>query len=110
MQLSNRGNSIGALGDFTFNFATGISKPIIGSAAYPQMSIVEFNVNMAQILSAVDELTDTGFVPSQTPLVFTNAINGAIGGTGIVAYKDYIDPTNTEFGKTTLIKQLGHIQ
>jgi hypothetical protein len=97
----------GAVGNFTFNIIAGKAKPAIGSAEVPELSLISSNSSASLPGTLFIELTDTGYGPSQSPLVFANAINGALATTGVVNYSSYIDNSNAEFGHGTLVKQLG---
>jgi hypothetical protein len=83
-----------SFGDYTLTIDIGQSKPILGSAAAPQLDL-NFTVTTATPATAplVLELTDTGFTG-----VGAGALT--IGGTSLNtgSYAAFWDPTNTPFG------------
>jgi hypothetical protein len=88
----------GAAGNFTISLVSGLSKPVLGSAAFPQMDL-NFSVTKFVGSAADDitiELTDTGFTTSPLP------IHAGIGGSIVnnvtsVTYQTFFSNTNTEF-------------
>lgn len=89
---------IGGAGLFDIQVDTGTSKPVLGSAAAPQMDInyiVTKTGGGAESLTI--EISDDGFVTS--PLAMKGQFGGTFGGTVTsVSAVSYFDNTNTLFG------------
>lgn len=88
--------------NWTANFSTGTSKPIIGSAAAPRVDLQSVNVSSALGGSLRIEITDTGFTGAGPATV-------AIGGNarGQMSFTVYTDNANAQFGKTHVVSALG---
>jgi hypothetical protein len=84
------------------NFTTGLSKPVLGSAASPSMDLNSVNVSIGPGVLVIS-LTDTDFSPT------AGGATMAIGGTtdGVVSYEAYWDHGNAPFALTHLIGSTG---
>jgi hypothetical protein len=91
---------IGSVGVFLINVSTGLSKPVLGSAASPHMDLNSVNTSTTAGTLTIEH-TDTDFAGP------VGAMH--IGGTthGSVTYSAYYDPGNTEFAQGGLIDTLG---
>jgi hypothetical protein len=91
---------IGSVGSYFLNVSTGVSKPVLGSAANPHMDLASLNMSGSGMLTI--EHTDTDFVG-------TGPFAMHIGGTtnGSVSYAAYFDSTNAAFGTGSAIDSLG---
>lgn len=82
----------GAVGGFTVNVATGVSKPNLGPM--PQLHLNSVNVSGGAGTLHI-ELTDTGFVAPGGSVELRSWIGGTT--TGTVSYEQILDPDNAEF-------------
>lgn len=98
----------GAVGNFMINFSTGLTKPAIGTADLPLLSITSFNstFNGAGGGTLTLEFTDTDFTPNG-PLDFLASIGGTSAGN--VNFKTFFDPGNVEFAQTSLLTDSGDL-
>ena len=91
----------GAVGAFSVNVTTGISKPIIGSA-----SVARIDLNSVNVSGAAGDLeimlTDTDFTLAGTQAILSNEIGGTTDGTVTTTHS--LDAANVEFGSSA---QLG---
>lgn len=90
----------GSVGDFDVNVSTGTSKPVIGSASNPRLSLNSVNVSSASTGSIEIRVTDTDFSGPVGPgvptlLDFGGTTNGSVG------IDAFVDTSNTEFGTAT---------
>jgi len=89
----------GAVGNFSVNVTTGISKPFIGDPSHARIDLNSVNVSGAAGNLEI-MLTDTGF----SPLVYQDSkgviLTNRWGGTtdGYVTAQGYVDPGNMDFG------------
>lgn len=99
---------IGTIGAWTVNVTTGLSKPIIGSAAVPQLDLNSVNVTTLAAGHLRFGVVDSGF---------TGPISGGIagpfifeaGGTtgGSVSFDAFYDPANGELFFGNIFASLG---
>ncbi len=96
---------VGQVGDFdSFSVTIGSSKPQIGSATSPELSLVVSNLAASGGGTINIMLTDTDFTNvGGVPISFLNLINSALATTGDVTFEVWADNTNTEFGMGTQI-------
>ncbi len=96
----------GTLGNFTINMTTGLTKPAIGDEDAPLMDIISFNStsnsNSGGTLTVM--FTDTGFT-STDPLTYMSSIGGTTSGE--LTYQTYRDESNTAFGMSSLLADMG---
>lgn len=94
---------IGPIGSFFLNVTTGLTKPVIGSADYPEVDIMSVNVSGGSGTLTI-KFTDTDF----TGLGMAGFLS-EIGGTtdGSVTFNSYLDTGNISFGTATTISTLG---
>jgi hypothetical protein len=88
----------GAVGTFSVNVTTGVSKPVIGGFNVSRIDLNSINVSGGAAGTLKIELTDTDFslpVPPN-PYVLTSLIGGTTDGT--VDFDQFIDLSNNEFG------------
>lgn len=96
----------GSLGNFLLNVTTGLTKPTLGSAAFPHMDLNSVNLSSWGGGQLTIKFTDTGFTNLVSPTVsFISAIGG--GTTGNVSFATYLDAGNNPFAMTTLISDVG---
>lgn len=96
---------IGAVGAFTINVSTGLSKPVFpNTPTFASMDLNSVNTSNAPGTLLI-ELTDTDFVPFPIP----GSLVGDVGGTtqGTVQFWAYKDPENQEFGESDIALHLG---
>ena len=84
------------------NVTTGLSKPVIGSVAFPEMDVNSVNVSSSAGGTLDIFLTDTDFGPLPGQNVSGIAFSQNIGGTtsGTVRTEAFADPGNGEFVQT----------
>ncbi len=95
----------GQLGVFNINVTTGVSKPLIGSVAVPELDLNSIQVSGSA--GSIDVyVTDTDFGPMEAGL--SGFLTG-IGGTtdGRITCDTYFDASNTAFGMATQLASLG---
>lgn len=95
---------IGTVGVFNVNVSTGLTKPVLGTADWPNMDLGSVNVSTAAG-TLVIEFSDTGF----TGFDGIGALENLIGGTtqGSTAFEVWVDADNALFGKGTQIASFG---
>jgi len=103
VQDNGVGDTSSALGDIQWNgsingwtivVTTGDSKPILGSAASPQMDLSVTSATPGAGALTV-EFTDTGFTGNGAII---NTTNGGNNGTSVETASVLVDPTDTQFG------------
>jgi hypothetical protein len=94
---------LGPVGSFSVNVTTGISKPVLGSAALPFLDLNSINVSGPLANTLTIRFSDDSFGP--TP----GSVTARIGGTtaGMLSYSTFADASNTLFGTSTLLTQQG---
>ncbi len=95
----------GALGDFILNVTTGLSKPLLGTPAFPHLDLNSVNVNSFSGGTLTIRLTDTGFIGNLPTVNFASLIGGTTFGN--VSYSTYIAQGNNPFATDTLISNMG---
>ncbi|MGZ4963511.1 MAG: hypothetical protein ACXWKG_08040 [Limisphaerales bacterium] len=94
----------GAVGiNWTLNVTTGLSKPQLGSATNPAMTLSSVNANSRGAGSLTIKFSDDFFGPTSGQLV------SKTGGTtaGTVSVQTYADASNALFGQGTLLTSHG---
>jgi len=98
----------GALGVWSINVTTGITKPSSGSAAIPSMDLNSTDMSTAAGTLTI-KFSDTGFGPSPAGWQFLDNIGGTTHGT--VVATQYYDALNRDFSNypnaANLIATLG---
>jgi len=92
----------GAVGNFTLNVDTGLSKPLIGnSPTFAHMDLSSQNVTSLSGGTLIIELTDTSFPAFTEP---SGVLYAAVGGTngGTSAFDAWKSTTNQEFAANGL--------
>ena len=101
----------GTVGTFDVVVEIGVSKPILGSAAFPVMTLASSVTTTPFLHTALStltiKLTDTDFGPSASPLGFVSIFNSASPATQSSDLDTYIDLGNAAFGTTTPLSSLG---
>jgi hypothetical protein len=96
----------GALGNWTLNVATGISKPALGSADTPELDLNSVNLSSAGAASTVNIwLTDTDFSAKSSLVGMVAAIGGTTSGQ--ISYRTFYDAGNTAFGTANELTNVG---
>jgi hypothetical protein len=93
---------IGSVGNFIVNVPTGLSKPVLGSAAWPNMDLNDSSVSSIGGGTLTITFSDSGFTG---PVALSSAVGGVTGGTA--RFEVWLDPGNTLLAKTTQIADLG---
>lgn len=93
----------GAVGAFNIVVSTGVSYPAIGSPTIPKLDLNNVSISSTGAGSMRIEVSNDGFVYAPTGMEIS------VGGTtnGTVDFAQYIDLSNTLFGKTTAGPTLG---
>lgn len=92
----------GSIGNFNLNVTTGVSKPFLGSAAWPKMDLNDISVSSNGGGTLTITFSDNGF---EGPRALSSAVGGETDGT--VRFEVWLDPDNTLLAKTTQIADLG---
>ncbi|MEW5803168.1 MAG: PEP-CTERM sorting domain-containing protein [bacterium] len=92
----------GPIGNFISTVTTGTSKPVVGSAAEPNLDLLSVEVSGTKSGTLHVMVTDTGFGPLAAGLT---GFSSQIGGTtdGSVTFDTYYDTTNVNYGTGTHI-------
>jgi hypothetical protein len=93
----------GSIGNFMINVTTGLSKPVLGSAADPFIDLNSVDVTSRASTGGTLTLsvTDTDFLGGGGPIDFLSSIGGTAGGN--VVDTTYLDCSNAEFGPATTL-------
>jgi len=94
----------GALGIFNVNITTGITKPMLGTAAFPNMDLASVNVNTSGSGILTIKFSETDYGPYSGG--FTTNFGGTTHGNSVLL-QNYVDTGNVLFGTGTLIANLG---
>ena len=94
----------GTVGVFNINVSTGLTKPALGTADWPNMDLNSVNASTAAG-TLVIEFSDTGF----TGFDGIGSLASLVGGTtqGSTAFEVWVDADNAFFGKGTQIADFG---
>jgi PEP-CTERM motif len=94
----------GTVGVFNINVSTGLTKPALGTADWPNMDLNSVNASTAAG-TLVIEFSDTGF----TGFDGIGSLASLVGGTtqGSTAFEVWVDADNALFGKGTQIASFG---
>jgi len=95
---------VGAVGDFTLNVTTGITKPATGSASIPTLDLDSIDLSSTAGGILTIRFTETDFTNPVPPGFILDA--GGITG-GSVSFHAFYDATNTPFGEGGEIAGLG---
>ena len=102
--LSGVINYTGAVGNFSVNATTGISKPVIGSGGIGTIGLSSVSVSggagTLQIM-----LTDTGFNAPFDVIILANLLGGTTNGT--ILAQGFLDTANAEFGDSFSLPKQG---
>ena len=91
----------GGLGNFSVNVTTGISKPVIGTAIFPELDLNSVDVTSSAGGTLTLKVTDTDFIGNGTSAYFISQIGGTQSRGGTVTYSTAADCGNTAFGTGT---------
>jgi hypothetical protein len=91
---------IGAVGGWTVNVTTGLTKPTLGSATAPHLNLTSFNLRSSGTSTLTIKFSEVGFILA--PTNWEAAISGTQAAAG-TQYQSYLDNGNTLFGTTTLL-------
>jgi len=89
----------GTIGNFLINVSTGISKPVLGNPALPQLDLNSINVTGAGTGTLAISFTDTDFTalgPDST--WYQSGIGGVVAAGGTLTYSTYLGTSNTPWG------------
>lgn len=94
----------GVVGSFDINVTTGLTKPTLGSDAFPRMDLNTIDMTMNGTGDLTILFSETDFVSTPFPAFITS-----IGGVtdGIVEARTFLDDSNTDFGMSTLLSSMG---
>jgi len=94
----------GPLGDFSVTMTTGLTKPTLGTAEYPVLDILSFELSGAVGGTLEIEFIETDFVVDDLVGMLTS-----IGGTttGSVTFDTYVDDDNVAFARTNHLASIG---
>jgi hypothetical protein len=92
----------GSIGNFNLNVTTGVSKPVLGSAAWPSMDLNDISVSSNGGGTLRITFSDNGF---EGPCALSSDVSGVTQGTA--RFEVWVDPDNTLLAKTTQIADLG---
>ena len=95
----------GTVGTFNLNVTTGLSKPMLGSAAWPKMDLNDISVSSESGGTLTITFSDSGF---EGPAVLSSAVGGETDGT--VRFEVWTDSGNNLLTKTTQIAGLGSFE
>lgn len=95
----------GAIGNFALNVSTGVTYPVLGSSASPEMDLNSIDVTSPSGGGTLTlKFSEIGY---SSPLGFTAEIGGTIGAGGSLSYNTFSSSTNTLFVETTPLTSLG---
>jgi hypothetical protein len=97
---------VGAVGVFDLNMTTGLTKPILGSAASPSMSLTSSDTSTSAVgpHTLVVEFSETGFGPVNS--TFHLDITG-VNTSGTILYQGFLDPANGLFSTAISLGSIG---
>ena len=99
---------IGAVGPFTVNVTTAITKPALGSASFAILDLSSVHVSGGPGILKV-EASETDYIGPLVGGLYPYSLN--VGGTappgGTVSFAGFLDPANTLFGTTVPLGVLG---
>jgi hypothetical protein len=95
----------GTLGTFNLNVTTGVSKPVLGSAAWPSMDLNDISVTSIGGGTLTITFSDNDFTG---PVALSSAVGGVTQGTA--RFKVWVDADNRLLEKTTQIADLGSFE
>ncbi|MGB0629070.1 MAG: hypothetical protein ACPGRZ_00115 [Alphaproteobacteria bacterium] len=97
----------GAVGNFDLNVATGVTKPILGSAQDPLLDLNSIDINFSNPGTIVIEFSETDFTTGSSSLQFRSVIGGTTVGT--LRFQTFGSNSNTLFDQGILINDSGDI-
>lgn len=96
----------GALGNWALNVATGVSKPMLGSADEPELDLNSVNLSSTGGASTVNIwLTDTDFNAKSNLAGMVAALGGTTSGE--ITYRTFYDAGNNAFGTANELTSVG---
>lgn len=95
----------GAVGNFFLNVTTGVSKPTLGSAAWPKMDLNDISVSSKGGGTLTITFSDNDFTG---PAALSSAVGGETDGS--LRFEVWVDADNTLLAKTTQIADLGSFE
>lgn len=97
----------GSIGIFGINLSTGYSKPVLGSAAEPQLQLSSLDVSSSSTGGTLTiKLSDSGFTTTGA----TNWISSITGATsGSVGFQAYIGTDNQAFSTDIEVADIGSL-
>ena len=93
------------IGGFLASVSTGSTKPASGSDVLPELHLTQTLIGGPGELWV--EFTEVDFISSSGLTGFLASIGGSSGGSVEYSYETYLDDTNAEFGKGTLLTSTG---
>lgn len=95
----------GGIGNFVINLTTGQSKPVLGSADMPELSLASVDVSSGTGGTFTIKLTDTDFDTPDGLTQWVTTVEGAT--TGTLAFDVYVGADNAEFSLGHLVGSVG---
>lgn len=101
---------VGTIGSWTISFTSGSTKPLLGSATNPSMTLTSMVATSKGSGTLSISFSDTNFSPVANHAdVFHSTIGGTVGSktAGSITYNTYASRANTLFGTTTHLTSSG---
>lgn len=104
---------VGTIGSWTISLTTGTTKPALGSATSPSMTITSMVATSHGSGTLTVSFSDTNYAPPSSATTYKDMFNSSIGGTvgsktaGSITYKTYASNANTLFGTTKQLTSSG---
>lgn len=95
----------GAVGAFTINVTTGITKPVLGSASQPVLDLNSIDVTGTTGATLTIKFSETDFISTGSSVNFLAAVGGVTAGT--VSFDYFASETNTIFATDLSVSSSG---
>ena len=97
----------GAIGDFSVNVTTGITKPLLGSPTDPVLDLNSIDVTGAAGGVLTIEFTETDFFSGGASVAFSTAVGGVTADT--VQFEHFASAANTAFSQDIALFDSGSL-